>query len=182
MIRRKTPKATPSHPPSHPRSRFASWLGTAALMVCVVLAAQWWGGRGLAHGEAPLLTGRGLDGREIDLARYRGEPVLVHFWATWCPLCKIGNGTIDAIAERHRVVTVAMQSGSADELRRFLAAQGLSFPVVSDASGDLAAQWGVSAVPTSFVIDARGRIRFATRGLSSGTGLRVRLWSASMLD
>ncbi|BCU05840.1 hypothetical protein Atep_05170 [Allochromatium tepidum] len=66
-------------------------------------------------GEAPPLVGVTLEGTPIDLADRRGRPVLVHFWATWCPVCRITDGTIDAIAEDHAVVTVALQSGTEEE-------------------------------------------------------------------
>ena len=133
--------------------------------------------RPLATGAAPPLIGHTLDGAVIDLKDLRGQPVLVHFWATWCPVCKLGNSAIEAIAKDHRVVTVAMQSGSATFIDRFLAEEGLAFPVVPDESGAIASRWGVPGVPATFIIGADGQIASATMGLSSETGLRARLWA-----
>jgi peroxiredoxin len=152
-----------------------------ALVLAVFAGVQWWKGRPLASGEAPTLTGRTLDGHDLDLAALRGEPVLVHFWATWCPLCRLGNGAIDAIARGHRVVTVALQSGGAADVRGFLAEEGLSFPVVPDEDGQLSRQWGVQGVPATFILDAHGHIAFSTMGLSTEPGLRARLWAAAHL-
>ena len=159
-------------------NRWRGWLANLLMVVLIVGSVQWWRGRSLAAGEAPGLAGTTLDGQSVDLRLLRGEPVLVHFWATWCMVCGLEQGAIDAIARDHRVVTVAMQSGDAPEVGRFMAEQGLGFPVVNDAQGELASQWGVPAVPATFILDGDGRIAYATLGLSTETGLRARLWAA----
>ncbi|WP_272876304.1 redoxin family protein [Allochromatium tepidum] len=95
--------------------RLGGWPVNLLLIVAIVVGVQWWQGRTLVTGEAPPLVGVTLEGTPIDLADRRGRPVLVHFWATWCPVCRITDGTIDAIAEDHAVVTVALQSGTEEE-------------------------------------------------------------------
>jgi peroxiredoxin len=108
--------------------------------------------------------------------------VLVHFWATWCPICRTEQDTINAIArDTPNVITVAMQSGSRDEVEKYLKQQGLSFPVLNDPDGRIAAAWGVHAVPASFIIDPDGQIRFVEIGYTTETGLRLRLWLAAVL-
>ena len=167
--------------PSPPVTRASRWRGWAiniALILLIFSAVQWWKGRPLAHGDAPPLAGLSLDGTPLDLGDYRGQTVLVHFWASWCPVCKLTDGAVDAIAEDHPVLTIAMQSGEPAELRGFMQAAGLDFRVIPDPDGEIASRWGVTGVPTSFVVDAAGRIRYATVGASSGPGLRTRLWLA----
>ncbi|MTW20195.1 protein disulfide oxidoreductase [Allochromatium palmeri] len=159
-------------------TRLREWLINIALILAIVFAVQWWKGRTLATGEAPPLVGVTLEGTPIDLADWRGRPVLVHFWATWCPVCRITDGTIDAIADDHAVVTVAMQSGTPDEIRAYMREAGQDFRVISDPDGRLARAWGVAGVPTSVVIDGDGRIRSSIVGVSTGFGLRLRLWLA----
>ncbi|MBC7173859.1 MAG: protein disulfide oxidoreductase [Polyangiaceae bacterium] len=117
----------------------------------------------------------GADGALIELARAPGEPVLVHFWATWCGVCRAEEGTIDALADDHRVITIATQSGGAAEVGRYLSERGLDFPTVVDPHGEIARRWGVSAFPTSFVIDADGAIRNIEVGYTTSLGLRARL-------
>ncbi|NVZ07912.1 protein disulfide oxidoreductase [Allochromatium humboldtianum] len=160
------------------RRRLGGWLVNLVLIVAIVVGVQWWKGRTLVTGEAPPLVGRTVDGTSIDLADWRGRPVLVHFWATWCPVCRITDGTIDAIANDHAVVTVALQSGTEDEIRAYMREAGQDFRVVLDPDGRLARTWGVAGVPTSFVIDGDGRIRSSIVGVSTGLGLRLRLWLA----
>ena len=167
--------------PARP-SPWRGWVLNLLLVVLVFVAVQWWRARPLASGEAPPLSGTTLSGESFDLRDLRGEPVLVHFWASWCPVCKLEQSAIDSIARDHRVIAVAMQSGGAAEVRRYLAEQKLGFPVLVDRDGILASQWGVPAVPASLVIDREGRVAYSTLGLSTEPGLRARLWAAGLGD
>jgi peroxiredoxin len=126
------------------------------------------------------LSGRLLDGAGVNLANERGRPVLVHFWAEWCPICRLEQGSIEALSRDYRVISVATTSGNADEVRAHMQSEGLSFPVLLDEEGDLARAWGVRGVPASFVIDSSGRIANAMVGYTSGIGFRIRLWLAGL--
>jgi len=163
-------------------ARWKGWALNLLLIVLVFGAVQWWKARPLASGAAPPLAGLAVDGRAIDLSEMRGEPVMVHFWASWCPVCKAMNGTVASIARDHRVVTVAMQSGAAAEIRRFLADAGIDLSVVPDPDGRIAGRWGVPGVPATFVVDGAGEISSSTIGFSTEPGLRARLWAAGDRD
>jgi peroxiredoxin len=158
--------------------RRRDWIINIALILAIVGAVQWWKARPLVAGAAPPLVGVTLDGQALDLAGLAGRPVLVHFWASWCPVCGLMDGAVDAIARDHAVVTVAMQSGGADELRRYMAQTGHGFPVIADPTGQIADRWGVVGVPATFVVDPSGRIRDAVVGIATQPGLRWRLWRA----
>lgn len=132
----------------------------------------------LATGPAPPLVGFDLEGQPVSLADLKGRPALVHFWATWCPVCRLEDGTIDAIARDHAILTVATTSGSAEDVRAYMAEEGLRFPVVLDEEGELARGWGVVGVPTTFLVNSAGEIAWASQGFSTGIGLRLRLWLA----
>ena len=101
-------------------------------------------------------------------------------WATWCPVCKLEQATLEELQHDYRVVTVAMRSGDRLAIEHYMAQEGLSFPVIVDDGGELARRFGVRGVPTSFVVDANGRIRFSEVGFTSAWGLRLRLWLASL--
>lgn len=164
-----------------PKPRTARWRGWAlnAVLIALILGGvQWWKARPLATGEAPPLAGITVTGQPLDLADYRGRPVMVHFWASWCPVCKVMDGTVESIAEEYPVITVAMQSGGSAEVRQFMRDAKLSFPVIPDAQGWIARRWGVAGVPTTFIVDQAGRIQYSTVGVSTGPGLRTRLWLA----
>jgi len=146
------------------------------LVLLVFFAARLYMQRGVVQGAAPPLAGKLLDGGRVDLADLRGRPVLVHFWATWCPVCRLELSSIDAIAKDYTVITVAQRSGSAAHIRAYLKKHGVDFPVIADPDGVLSHRYGVQAVPASFVIGPRGRIRFVEVGYTTGFGLRARLW------
>ncbi len=147
------------------------------ILLVVFLGVRAWTQRGVVEGAAPPLAGRLLDGGRASLAALRGRPVLVHFWATWCPVCRLEQSSVQALADAgYAVLGVAMQSGGRTEVRAFLREQGLSFPVLVDAHGALARRFGVRGVPTSFVVGPQGRIRFVEVGYTSELGLRARLW------
>lgn len=151
------------------------------LLVVVVTGIRAWQQRDMVSGQAPLLQGVMLSGRAYQLPAHPAKPVLVHFWATWCPICRTEQGAIDAIAHDHaEVITVAMQSGSTGEVTRFMHQQGLDFSVLNDPDGSLSHAWGVNAVPASFIITPDGKIRFIEVGYTTGIGIRLRLWLAGM--
>jgi len=150
------------------------------VLLVLILGIRAWQQSGTASGPAPALAGELLDGKPVALAAFAGQPVLVHFWATWCPICRAEQGSIDALARDAPVITVAMQSGSREEVVQFLRKEALSFPVLNDPDGVLAAQWGVRAVPASFIVDGAGQIRFLEIGYTTGVGLRLRLWLAGL--
>ncbi|WP_296808827.1 protein disulfide oxidoreductase [Thiocapsa sp.] len=158
--------------------RLREWIINILLILVIFGAVQWWKARPLATGAAPPLVGVTLDGQAFDLADLAGRPVLVHFWASWCPVCALMDGAVAAIAEDHTVVTVAMQSGDPHELRRHMAETGHAFPVIADPTGQIAHRWGVVGVPATFVVDPSGRIRDAVVGIATQPGLRWRLWRA----
>ena len=149
-----------------------------ALLAGVILGLHAYQTRGLVSGSAPVFSGGLLDGEAVSLSDYYGRPVLLHFWATWCPVCRLEQGSIDRIAREHPVLTVALDELSENDMRDWMTAQGVSYPVVLDPSGVIAAQFGVSGVPTSMVLDAEGRIRFVAVGYTTEAGLRLRLWWA----
>jgi thiol-disulfide isomerase/thioredoxin len=148
------------------------------VLVVIVVALEAFLTRDAVSGKAPPITGQTLSGDAFSLASLKGQPSVVHFWATWCPVCELEQGMVDSLAADYPVITVAMQSGKADEVAAYLKQQGVDYPVVNDQAGGVAHRYGVKGVPASFVLDADGEVRFVTRGYTSGLGMRVRLWLA----
>lgn len=155
------------------------WVLEALAIIAVVVAVHFWQARGLPEGPAPALTGTAPDGTPYDLAEVvkaaDGKPVLVAFWATWCPVCKAEDGNLQSIAADHPVLSVAMQS---EQVAIHMQQRGLSFATIEDPNAALAAAWKVRGVPSHFVVDAAGNVRFRVVGYATTWGLRARLWWA----
>jgi thiol-disulfide isomerase/thioredoxin len=149
----------------------------AALILGVIFGAQYWQTRGLPEGVAPPLVGVLTDGQTIKVGA-GDTATLVAFWATWCPVCKAEEGNIVAVAKGHRVIPVAMQSGDAATVLKHLKERGIDLPQLIDADGRHAMNWRVRGVPTHFVVDANGVIRFRVVGYATTWGLKARLWWA----
>ncbi|MCM2287783.1 MAG: redoxin family protein [Sulfuritalea sp.] len=148
-----------------------------ALIIAVILGAQYWQTRNLPAGVAPPLVGMLTDGSQVRVGA-GDTPTLVAFWATWCPVCSAEEGNIVSVAKDHRVISVAMQSGDAATVTKHLKERGIDLPQLIDADGRYAADWRVSGVPTHFVVDATGTVRFRVVGYATTWGLKARLWWA----
>ncbi len=119
-------------------------------------------GERAALGEpAPAWVLEDPQGRPIRLEDFRGRPVLVNFWAVWCPPCREEMPLLDTLArQQDKVTVVAVDVGdSAEAVKNFLAQNGLRLPVALDAQGAVASRYQVQGLPTTFFLDARGIVR-----------------------
>ena len=162
-----------------PPRRWLRWLRDILVLLGLFLAIQWWQSRGLVQDAAPPLVGLDLSGQPYQLDPANG-PTLVHFWAEWCPVCRLEEKNIDNIAGDLPVITIATTSGTAAEVRAYLDKQGLTMPVLLDKSGDIGRSWGVHGVPATFVVDRAGEIVSASMGYSTEWGLRLKMWWAGV--
>jgi thiol-disulfide isomerase/thioredoxin len=162
------------------RPRWKKLLFEIALIIAVVMAVQWYQSRDLPEGAAPSLDGVMTDGRFAKIGSGGTAPgaQLVVFWATWCPVCKLEEGNIESVAADWPVVAVAMQSGNAAAVSKHLQERGLKLPALVDEDGKHAANWKVRGVPTHFILDPAGNVRFRIVGYATTLGLKARLWWA----
>ena len=125
-------------------------------------------------GEVPVLPAPDFTltdqfGNSHTLSDYKGQTVFLNFWATWCGPCKMEMPDIQALYEEWgentgdlAVLGVAGpgigQEGSAGDITAFLEENGYTYPVVMDETGSLFYQYGISAYPTTFMIDAEGNV------------------------
>ena len=107
-------------------------------------------------------TAQDLDGRSISSADWRGKVTIVNFWATWCGPCRAEIPALIALQEKYRdrlrVIGVSEDEASPELVRRFAADQKINYPVVM-ATKEIGHSFpGVTALPTSFVVDREGRV------------------------
>lgn len=115
-----------------------------------------------------------LDGQVFQLSDFRGRPVWISFWATWCPPCRAENPDIQAVYEANRdqgLVIIALSIGEGtDTVRDYVARTGLTYTIGLDQGTDIAAQYRIVGIPTHFFVDRDGIIReWRIGSMSEGT-------------
>ncbi|MCW8962273.1 MAG: redoxin domain-containing protein [Gammaproteobacteria bacterium] len=151
----------------------------AVYLLIFIIASQLgqiWLQRDTVIGKAPAIVALDIEGQPVSLANYKGKPVLLYFWATWCPICRFEHSTITSLAEDYQVLGIALQSGEASEVMTHMQEEGAVYRVINDPDGVLSARYGIRGVPTSFIIDSSGDIRATLSGFTTGLSLRYRLW------
>lgn len=111
---------------------------------------------------APGFSLNDLDGNPVSLADFRGRPVLINFWATWCGPCEaempaINRAFLASQAEGLVVLGIDLEEHP-DTIRSFVDYYELDFTILADREGVVAGQYQVQGLPTSFFIDRAGRI------------------------
>lgn len=131
-------------------------------------ASSWWfdeasGMRGTA---APAWVLKDLSGNEHRLAQYRGRPVLLNFWATWCPPCVRELPMLDALHREKKLVVLAIAEDDRAAVNAFLASRSFSMPMIASSPRDgLSDQLGNPGVyPYSVLLNAEGRVAHVRRG------------------
>ena len=125
----------------------------------------------------PAINVRLIDAEQFSTHALKDEPLLIHFWATWCPTCRTEAGNIERISKSFQVLSVAVQSGTDAKLRKYMSEHDLHFRVLNDTSG-LADDFNVQAYPTTFIFDSKGELAFTEVGYTSTIGLYLRMWWA----
>jgi len=151
------------------------------LILIIYFAVQAWQSRNALTGPATNIQATTLQGEKLSVSQFQGKPLLIHFWATWCGICRFEQDSIDAIAKDHTVITIASHSGGITDVSNYVKENGINSPVIVDEEGAWATLYGVKGFPTSFIVDADGDIYDVEVGYSSEYGLRARLWLASLL-
>ena len=117
---------------------------------------------------APELKAQDLAGATKTLADYRGKVVLLNFWASWCPPCLREMPSMERLrvkmAGRPLAVVALDSAETREEVDVFLAKMKVGFPILLDPDGSNTKRWKVFALPTTFLLDASGRIRYVLTG------------------
>ncbi|HXB54054.1 MAG TPA: TlpA disulfide reductase family protein [Vicinamibacteria bacterium] len=119
---------------------------------------------------APTLELTTLEGKTVRLADFKGRVLLVDIWASWCGPCKSSFPSLDALYLELHPLGLDLLAVNVDERRRdadeFLSHHPHQMPVVLDPQGRVPEAFGAEAMPSSFLIDRSGNIRFRHAGYS----------------
>lgn len=121
---------------------------------------------GLEQGnEAPDFTLPTLEGDKITLSEYRGKKVIVNMWASWCPPCKAEMPDMQKFYQKHKTdgievlaINLTEAEKNKEDVSQFITDYVLSFPVILDEKSHVADLYQVTTIPTTYILDSKGRI------------------------
>jgi peroxiredoxin len=109
---------------------------------------------------APSFELKTLDGKKLRLENLRGKRVLLNFWATWCPPCKAEMPELERFYHQHKkdIEVVAVNIDSQSNVKGYAKKLGLTFPILLDEKNEVNKDYGVLSIPTTYLIDEKGKI------------------------
>ncbi|GKV64458.1 MULTISPECIES: redoxin domain-containing protein [unclassified Sporosarcina] len=126
---------------------------------------------GIQRGQlAPDFELKTLEGKTVQLSDYRGQRVLLNFWATWCPPCRAEMPDMQKLYTQSNLdveilaVNLTSTENNEEVVAPFVDEYGLTFPVLMDRSSDVSNLYSVYAYPTTYMIESDGRIQFVALG------------------
>lgn len=163
--------------------KYSLVISKALLLVVAFMVISAYQARNLlasAGQPAPLLQAMTLDGELFDLADFESRPVLIYFFAPWCPYCSASADNIVRLRrlrseEQLAIVVVALAWTEEEEVLDYASKHKLNVPVIMGNTG-IAAAWKVYAFPTYYVLDSHHRVVRRDLGYSSQLGLLWRSW------
>jgi len=108
------------------------------------------------------------------------KPIMIHFWSTWCPVCKIEAPNIQKVSKDYNVLTIASQSGTDKEIQEYLQEHNVNFKFINDFDNSYAEQFNITVFPTTLIYDKDKNLIFSEVGYTSTFGLYLRMWWASL--
>jgi peroxiredoxin len=122
---------------------------------------------------APEFTAPALDGaKSVSLGAYRGKVVYLDFWASWCPPCLTSLPQLEQLrkqfpSDQFQILAVNVDQDP-EKARKFLERTKVGYPSATDPKGRIPETFGIETMPTSFLIDRRGVIRYVHHGFRKG--------------
>jgi peroxiredoxin len=144
----------------------------AMLIVLPLLLAATRASAANVEGQAPDFTLKSLDGSNLRLNEYRGQVVLINFWASWCGPCRQEFPLLDRMHQRYRDAGFAVLGVNVEEdprqAREFLEKVRVEFPILFDEQQSVSETYRVMAMPSSVVLDRDGIVRYVHLGYKPG--------------
>ncbi|MDV6251779.1 protein disulfide oxidoreductase [Vibrio sp. EA2] len=166
-----------------PRQSWKHWLIQFLQIVLVVtvvaVGMDWYRTKDIPKHNPPALSAFIGNGRYVDaIEKSHKEPVVVYFWATWCPACKFVSPSVNWLSENYSVIGVSGSSGNNERVEQFMRSKGYQFDNINDPKSQIMKAWQVGVTPTIYIIKD-GEIASITTGISTPVGILARIWLAS---
>jgi len=147
----------------------ARWSGVA-LVALLISAGSVSAATQLKGAEAPDFVLKSLSGKNLRLSEYRGEVVILSFWATWCGECRAQLTELAQMRERYRDAGVELLAVSLDQSARQASevTAAATYPVLHDPAGDVGRLYDVTKMPVMVLIDRGGVVREVFEGFRRG--------------
>ncbi len=120
-----------------------------------------------------------FNGQATELSSYRGHPVLVNLWASWCPPCRAEMPTLISFYNQHKdegfELLAVNSTDTAEPAKQFMQAQDMPFPVLFDPEGKAMQMFNTNGLPASYLIDRQGNIVFSWVGGISSDILKTKV-------
>ena len=149
------------------------WAVALSLGIVVFLGIQWLQPKPQIPEIAPDFTVQTLEGDAITLSELRGSPVVINFWATWCGPCRQEVPAFSAFAKAHPEIPVlglSVDDGPISRVKRIVKEWSIAYPVAVVGEA-LQAQYDISTLPTTVVIDENGKVTRVHVGVMSESQL-----------
>lgn len=156
--------------------RIGKWIINILLILFIFQLALYWQTQSLLQSgqTMPDFSLQTLQGETLALKDLKGKRVIIHFWATWCPVCKtnipVFNNMYSWYKESPVFISIVMDGERRAVLEKIVRDKGIQYPVLLG-SAELAATFRISAFPTTYFVDENGFIRSQDRGFLSPLGL-----------
>ena len=141
-------------------------------MGAILCASSLFAAAGDANGPAPPFTLTSLSGQAGGLAQYKGQVVMVNFWATWCGPCQQEMPLLDQMYKKYKPAGFTLIGVNVDKeappVKDLLARKPVSFPVLLDPTNTVSKAYHLDEMPSSVIIDRKGNIRYLHRGYRAG--------------
>jgi peroxiredoxin len=130
--------------------------------------------------DAPAFVVKTLGGKQVSLADYKGKPVVVNFWATWCEACRQEMPWLAELRERYRpqgfeVLGIVTDRASPEKIASAVESYGVKYPILFCNHATAQAYGGLPELPVSFFIDRRGKIIAKMTGADSKEEIEARI-------
>ena len=154
-------------------TRPMNWIKPILVVAAMLFAAGQIQAASTAAGPAPDFTLKSNSGKNIKLSELRGQVVMINFWASWCGPCRQEMPLLDQLYKRYQPmgftllgVNVEEDSSAADKILKEIP---VSFPVLYDNKSKVSESYQVQAMPSTFLIDRDGKLRYLHKGYRPGT-------------